>query len=176
MRCPLPDTENEGSHALPFFMPANCPDRKSHLHCRKPTKQGTGVAEPNTSGVSLAALLIAAAGPVAGQYGLIVMGALAGAMWPIKTMKFASKLEGALFLLRIVITAVFLSGSLAWYLSSKTDLPVYEALAVVSLLIGAMGNGWGSIFRGLREAAMAALRGLGGGKNDQSGGGNAGSA
>ncbi len=119
------------------------------------------MAEPNTSGASVVALLIAAMGPIAGQYSLIVMAALAGAMWPLSTMPHATKRQGAFFLLRIVSTAILCTGTIAWLLAEHFNLPAYESMSVASFGIGALGNGWGNIFKGLRDGVVALLRGIG---------------
>ncbi len=54
------------------------------------------MAEPTTaSGISITALLIALLGPLAGQYTVIVMAALAGALWPLSTMDLPTRRAGA---------------------------------------------------------------------------------
>ncbi len=121
------------------------------------------MAEPTTvTGVSITALLIALLGPLAGQYAVIVMAALAGSLWPLSTMQISSRCMGALFLIRIVFSAVFLSSSAAWYLEANYQLPAVHGMAVVAFLIGAMGNGWAPVFKAMREAALAVVRVAGG--------------
>jgi hypothetical protein len=129
------------------------------------------MAEPNTSSISVTAVLIGLMGPLAGQYSLIVMAALAGALWPLSTMGTTTKRAGAFFLLRVVFTAIFLTGSCAWFLSDQFQVPVYEGMAVVAFAIGALGNGWGTVFRGLRDGIAAFLRGFGGGGGSSGNGG-----
>lgn len=122
------------------------------------------MAEPTTtSGVSLSALFIALLGPLAGQYTVIVMAALAGAMWPLSTMDLPTKRAGAAFLFRIVCAAVILSGSAAFFLEQQYGYPVIHGMAVVAFLIGAMGNGWSPIFRAMRDGLSAFLRAAGAG-------------
>ena len=55
------------------------------------------MAEPTTTagGISIAAVLIALLGPLAGQYTVIVMAALAGALWPLSTMELPTRRAGA---------------------------------------------------------------------------------
>lgn len=121
------------------------------------------MAEPTTvSGVSLTALLIAVLGPLAGQYAVIVMAALAGALWPLSTMEIATRRAGAAFLLRIVATAVLLSGSAAWFLEANYDVPAVHGMAVAAFLIGAMGNGWSPILIAVRDGVTAFVRTVGG--------------
>jgi uncharacterized membrane protein YkvI len=124
------------------------------------------MAEPTTtSGVSLTALLIAVLGPLAGQYTVIVMAALAGAMWPLSTMDMKTKIAGAAFLFRIVSAAVILSGSAAFFLEQQYGYPVIHGMAVVAFVIGAMGNGWTPVFRAMRDGMSAFLRAVGAGAN-----------
>lgn len=124
------------------------------------------MAEPNTSGISITALFIAVLGPLAGQYSLIVMSALAGALWPLSTMGGTTRRDGALFLLRVVVTAIFLTGTAAWFLEDAFSLPIYEGMAVVSFCIGALGNGWRKVFVGLRDGLSAIMGALAGGSRD----------
>lgn len=120
------------------------------------------MAEPTTtSGVSITALLIALLGPLAGQYAVIVMAALAGALWPLSTMEIQTRRAGAAFLFRIVSAAVLLSGSGAWYLEQNYQFPAVHGMAVAAFLIGAMGNGWTPIFRAMRDGLSAFMRTIG---------------
>ncbi len=115
----------------------------------------------STGGITLTAIAIALLGPLAGQYALIVMAALAGALWPLSAMDHTSKRAGAWFLLRIVFTSVFLTGSVAWWLESAYQVPAAHGAAVVAFVIGAMGNGWRSVLDALASgiAALASVIG-----------------
>lgn len=124
------------------------------------------MAEPGTSSLSLTALFIALLGPIAGEYSLIVMAALAGALWPLSTMGNTTKILGAFFLLRVVFTAVFLSGGATWVLETHYDIPAHESMAVVSFVIGALGNGWAPVFRAIREGMVGIMRGLSNGSRE----------
>ena len=120
------------------------------------------MAEPtSTAGISITALFIALLGPMAGQYSLIIMAALAGALWPLSTMGCTTRISGAFFLLRIVVTAVFLTGSAAWWLQTHYAVPVFDGMAVIAFLIGALGNGWGPVFKALRDGLGAVARSIG---------------
>ena len=114
--------------------------------------------EPASGSVSLTVLLIALLGPAAGQYALIVFAALGGSLWPLATMNGVSKVAGALFLLRIVATAVILTGSAAYYLEHKYNVPAVHGMAVVAFLIGALGNGWDAVLNGIRAAFVVAVQ------------------
>lgn len=127
-----------------------------------------------TSGLSLAALFIAvlgpALGPVIGPKALIVVCALAGALWPLSTMELPSKAAGGWFLVRIVLTAVVLTGSAAWWLESRYQFPAAYGMAVVAFFIGALGNGWRPVLEALGGMITRLLGAFKGG----SGGGAAG--
>lgn len=118
------------------------------------------MAEPTTTagGISITALLIALLGPLAGQYTVIVMAALAGALWPLSTMELPTRRAGASFLFRIVTSAVLLTGSAAWYLETEYNFPVIHGMALVAFFIGALGNGWAPIFKAMRQGIAAFFR------------------
>lgn len=121
------------------------------------------MAEPtSTSGATLTVLLISLLGPFAGPYALIVMASLLGAMWPLSVMPGVTKRAGAMFLLKIVSTAVILTTSVSWYLEAHHNFPAVHGLSVVAFFIGALGNGWGPVLNALRHGLAAMARGLGG--------------
>jgi hypothetical protein len=127
------------------------------------------MAEPSTSTLSITALAIALLGPMAGPYALIVFAALAGALWPLSTMQTVTRAQGAAFLLRVVMASVMLTGAAAYYIESTYNVPATQSLAVLSFLIGAMGNGWKPVLAGLRNALVSLVNRLG----DKQGGGPA---
>jgi hypothetical protein len=120
------------------------------------------MAEPtSTTSASALVLLIA----LLGQYALIVMAALAGALWPLSTMEGLTRKTGAAFLARIVTAACILTGSTAWWLESRYQLPATQGMAVVAFFIGAMGNGWRPVLAAAGNA-LAFLLGRLAGKPD----------
>lgn len=120
------------------------------------------MAEPTTaSGATFTALLIALLGPLAGQYTVIVMAALAGALWPLSTMEIPTRRAGAAFLFRIVSAAVLLSGFGAWCLEQNYRVPAVHGMAVAAFIIGAMGNGWTPVFRAMRDGITSFMRAVG---------------
>ena len=119
------------------------------------------MTEP-TSSISITAVLIALLGPFAGPYALIVMAALAGALWPLSTMPSTTRVAGAMFLLRIVVAAVFLTGSAAWYIDAHYQIPATQSMAVLAFFIGAMGNGWRPVLAGIRNALVGFVGRAGG--------------
>lgn len=119
------------------------------------------MAEPaSTSGVSITVFLITLLGPFAGPYAVIVMASLLGAMWPLSVMPNMTRRSGALFLIRIVSTAVILTSAAAWYLETAYGLPAVHGMAVVAFFIGALGNGWAPVFSALRGGLTAVARGI----------------
>lgn len=112
------------------------------------------MAEPtsSTASASLLVLLIATLGPLAGQYALIVMAALAGALWPLSNMEGVTRSAGAWFLARIVITACVLAGGGAWALEQHYALPATHGMAFAAFFIGALGNGWRPVLAAIGEA------------------------
>lgn len=119
------------------------------------------MAEPaSTSGVSITVFLITLLGPFAGPYAVIVMASLLGAMWPLSVMPNMTRRSGALFLIRIVSTAVILTSAAAWYLETAYGLPAVHGMAVVAFFIGALGNGWAPVFSALRGGLSAVARGI----------------
>lgn len=106
--------------------------------------------EPTTGGsVGLVAIAIALLGPAAGPYAVIVLSALAGALWALSRSETATRVHGALLLARLVVTAIVLTGAVAWWLESQYKLPAHQLLAPVAFGIGAMGDGWRSVIDGL---------------------------
>lgn len=121
------------------------------------------MAEPSTSTLSITALAIAVLGPLAGPYALIIFAALAGALWPLSTMATVTRAQGAAFLLRVVMTSVMLTGAAAWWIESTYHVPATQSVAVLSFVIGAMGNGWKPVLAGLRNALIGLVGRLGAG-------------
>jgi hypothetical protein len=119
------------------------------------------VAEPTTTtagGVSLTVLFVAVLGPMAGPYVLIVLCAIAGAMWPLTAAQTASYREGAWLLLRCAALALAGTGVIAWAIERQLGVPVSESTGVIALLIGAMGNGWGPVFQMLSQTVQRVVK------------------
>ena len=99
------------------------------------------MAEPtSTASTGLAALIITFAGPLFGPYAVIVIASLAGALWPLSEKQTDTRSAGALFLLRTVGTASFLTGGIAYALETQLGYPSHQTLAPVAFAIGAMGD------------------------------------
>jgi hypothetical protein len=108
------------------------------------------MAEPQTS---TTAAVIAAAAPLAGQYALIVLAALAGSLCALSWATTTTRVDGAKLLMRVVLTATALTGAIAWVLEAKAGFPASKALVPVAFFIGYFGDRWGEI----REALVARL-------------------
>lgn len=119
------------------------------------------MAEPaSTTSVTLTAISIGILGPLAGPYALIVMAALAGALWPLSTMGHVTRRKGAYFLLKVVMTAVILTGASAYFLEERYAIPAFQSFAVIAFFIGALGNGWSPVFDALSESLAVLVRGV----------------
>ena len=106
--------------------------------------------EPTTGGsVGLVAIAIALLGPAAGPYAVIVLSALAGALWALSRSETATRAHGALLLARLVATAIVLTGTVAWWLESQYKVPAHQLLAPVAFGIGAVGDGWRAVLDSL---------------------------
>lgn len=105
------------------------------------------MAEPTTTSgsVGLAAILIALLGPAAGEYATIVFAALAGSLWPLSTRGGTTRGEGAMMVLRLVLTSAALTGLLAFYVESTWKIPATTTLAPGAFGIAAIGDSWRTV-------------------------------
>jgi hypothetical protein len=113
------------------------------------------MSEPTAvTATGLVAIGVALLGPMAGEYAVIVLSALAGSLWALSRSSTDTRAAGALLVLRLVLTAVVLAGGASWWLSGHYSIPAHHLLAPVAFCIGAIGNGWGSLI----NAALGMLR------------------
>ena len=124
--------------------------------------------EPATTSVTAASvsatvLFVSVFGPQAGPWALIVAASIGGGLFPLSGSETQSTREAIMILLRCALLAIFTTGMIARYLENTYGLPVSDGLALVALAIGAMGNGWRSIFGALGNALRALAGRLGGG-------------
>jgi hypothetical protein len=119
------------------------------------------VTEPTIpASVGIVTVAVALLGPLAGPYAVIVLSALAGALWALSAAPTANRADGAWLVLRLVLSATMLTGGVAWWLERTYDWPVHQVLAPVAFGIGMGGNRW----RALSDRILAALdRRVGGG-------------
>lgn len=118
---------------------------------------------PSLAGAGLAAALIAVFGPAAGEYAAIVFAALGGALWPLAQRGEISRLQGALLVLRLVITAASLTGLAAWWIERHWGVPAATATAPIAFGIAALGDRWTALLDAVGERLR---RVIGGGKTD----------
>ena len=100
---------------------------------------------PPLAAASLTATLIAFLGPTAGEYLAILLASFIGAMWALSARPTVTKTEAAMFLLRMVGTAVIFSGTVAWLLERKWGLPAHHVLAGAAFFIAFVGDRWEAI-------------------------------
>jgi hypothetical protein len=110
------------------------------------------ILQTAAAGVSIVTVATAVAGPLAGPYLVIVLGAISGGLWALSsTAATATRLDGALLMLRCVLTAVLLTALIAQVLGARFGIQVTELYAGVSLVIGAMGNRWQDVIDSVRD-------------------------
>ena len=105
-------------------------------------------ASVTAASVSATVLFVSLLGPQAGPWALIVVAAAGGGLWPLSGSKTRGDGEAFMLLLRCTLMAIFCTGMIANYLESAYGLPMSDWLAIVALVIGAMGNGWRAFFAG----------------------------
>lgn len=119
------------------------------------------MAEPTMpASVGIVTIAVALLGPMAGPYAVIVLSALAGALWALAAAPTDGRRAGALLMLRLVLTAVVLTGGVAWALEAQYGWPAHQLLAPVAFATGMGGDRW----RALVDVLVAAVsRRIGGG-------------
>jgi len=90
--------------------------------------------------VSLMTLAVAVFGPLAGPYIVILLGSIAGGLWALSGTPMQTRMEGAWLMLRCIFTAVVLTSVIAVVVESYYQIKVNESYAVVSFVIGMLGN------------------------------------
>ena len=123
-----------------------------------------------------AAMTVAAAGYVSGDYISILFGAVAGGLWPMSAATTRSRCEGALLMFKLVSAALVFTGLAAYLLERTQAIPATRALGPIAFLIAVAGNRWmgvvDSVFRAINTLIEAFATGvarriselLGGGK------------
>lgn len=107
------------------------------------------ISKPDPAAIA-AAVPVAAATPIYGEYALIVLGALAGSLIALSRITPSpdvarSRWASALFVFRGVTLASVVSGALASWVSARTGVEFYRLLMPVACLIAAVGDDWGKI-------------------------------
>lgn len=111
--------------------------------------------------VGIVALAVAVLGPLAGPYVVIMLAALAGALWALASEPTASRADAGLLVFRLMLTATVLAGGLAWWLEDVYKWPAHQVLAPTAFVVGMGGNRW----RALIDAVIKMVAGrIGAGK------------
>ena len=114
----------------------------------------------STAPVGIVAAAIVLLGPQAGPYAVIMLSALAGALWALSATPTETRRSGAGLVLRLVLTAVVLTGGAAALLESQYGWPAHHLLAPVAFGVGMGGQRW----RALGDVLLSVVsRRLGGG-------------
>lgn len=123
------------------------------------------MAEPNSTttaahiGVSISGGLAAALGPVMGTWIAVVFCACVGALWAIQEEKTETKLAAIRLLFMYAVTSVIFTGTVAYFVTEKTGLPMEYALPSAAFFISFFGNKYGP----LKDAAVSRAKSLIGG-------------
>ena len=121
------------------------------------------MSEPaSASSAGILALAVAICGPLAGEYAVIVLASLAGSLWALSARSAPGAAASALMLLRLVLTAVVLTGSATWWIEQRYGLPAHRIMAPVAFGIGAIGDRWRDAIRALWANAAGRFSGSGG--------------
>ena len=123
------------------------------------------MAEPiNTTiaAVSLMTLGVAVFGPQAGPYIVIVLGAIGGGLWALSSTVLATRMQGAWLMLRCIVTAIVLTALIAGLVGPWFGLPVTEVYAVVSFVIGMLGNRWQDVIESIKTRLHGLISTAGG--------------
>lgn len=117
---------------------------------------------PPIAVVSLMTLAVAVGGPLAGPYLVIVLGSIAGGLWALSSTVLENRRQGAWLMLRCVITAVVLTSLIAGIIGPWLGMSVTEVYAVVSFVIGMLGNKWQDVIESIKNRLQALISTAGG--------------
>lgn len=109
------------------------------------------IIQTAAAGVSLVTLATAMVGPLAGPYLVITLGSVSGGLWALSSTTLNTRMQGAMLMLRCILTAVLLTALIAGILGARFGVPVTEMYGVVSLVIGMLGNRWQDIMDAVRD-------------------------
>lgn len=116
------------------------------------------MAEPtSSSSVGIVAIAVALLGPMAGEYAVVVLAALAGSLWALSRETTLTRADGAWLVFRLVLTAVALTGFFVWLLEHYYAWPAHQLLSPLAFAIGAVGNGWPGVVDRLKRAFFLRL-------------------
>lgn len=119
--------------------------------------------QTTVAGVSLMTLAVAVFGPLAGPYIVILLGSIAGGLWALSGAPMQTRAEGAWLMLRCIFTAVMLTSVIAVVVESYYQIKVNESYAVVSFVIGMLGNQTKDLIEAVKTRVQALIAALFGG-------------
>lgn len=121
----------------------------------------------------LGTIMIAIAGCFTGDIGVIVMGAVGGALWPVCTVATSSRKEAVLLLFKLVATALALTGAAVHLLEVYHGIPPARSTGPAAFCIAVAGNRWlgavDAVADGAKTIFKAAVRGAAGSLSRQAG-------
>ena len=112
----------------------------------------TEPAVPSSAGIT--AVAVAILGPMAGEYAVIVLSALAGSLWALSRVPSSTRAAGAMLVLRLVLTAVALTSGAAFVLELHYQWPAHQVLAPLAFMIGALGDRWPGLVERLADGLL----------------------
>lgn len=80
-------------------------------------------------------------------------------MWALARVRTLTRGHGALLVASLVLTAVVLAGSVAWWLEVRYQWPAHQVLAPVAFAIGALGERWLRLIDALWDRLLVFLGG-----------------
>ena len=98
-------------------------------------------------------------GPDAGQHAAIIIGGMAGVMHSLGRAHTQTKLDGALFVARWLLTAAILTGFVSWVLQQHAGIPAERWPGAVAFAITFLADRWPSIIGSVWGAFMSAKTG-----------------
>lgn len=97
------------------------------------------------AGAALVAIFSAVVGEQMGPLFTVAAAAFTGALVSLGEVVTASRVEAVQYIVRYVLMALVITGSIAFLIERYTGLPAIELLALVAFAIGWVGNRWGSV-------------------------------
>jgi hypothetical protein len=84
-------------------------------------------------------------GAIAGEHPVIAFGALAGGLWAVLRARSMGNLAGLSLMLRMMLTALALTGALALWLQHQYQWPAQHLLAPLAFFIAGIGDRWAAL-------------------------------
>jgi hypothetical protein len=117
------------------------------------------IEPPVAPSAGIAGIFVALLGPVFGPFAVVLWAALAGAMWPLSKRATHTKLDGAVFLIRVALTSTVVTVPLAILVEMKLGVPMAHASGLVAFGVGMAGDDWPKIGKAVARFAFARYTG-----------------